>query len=137
LWIPKDELGVAEDEIVHTREAYNSIGISCDGASLSAQGKLILGGHPPDWRLKAITAGIMIIETTATILQETLERVTRNVVIADTAIIERSVTILSLSAMRSSAIRLSSVNNASECHEEPSITTILCQQRVNASKINH
>ncbi|KFZ24144.1 hypothetical protein V502_01375, partial [Pseudogymnoascus sp. VKM F-4520 (FW-2644)] len=51
LWIPKDELGVAEDEIVHTRETYNSIGISCDGASLNAQGKLILGGQPPDWRL--------------------------------------------------------------------------------------
>ncbi|KFZ23217.1 hypothetical protein V502_02302, partial [Pseudogymnoascus sp. VKM F-4520 (FW-2644)] len=53
LWIPKDELGVAEDEIVHTRETYNSIGISCDGASLNAQGKLILGGQPPDWRLRS------------------------------------------------------------------------------------
>jgi hypothetical protein len=52
LWIPKDELGVAEDEIVHTRKAHNSIGISCDGASLSAQGNLILWGQPPDWRLK-------------------------------------------------------------------------------------
>lgn len=52
LWIPKDKLGVAEDEIVHTRETYNSIGISCDGASLNAQGKLKLGGQPPDWRLK-------------------------------------------------------------------------------------
>ncbi|KFY90097.1 hypothetical protein V498_06181 [Pseudogymnoascus sp. VKM F-4517 (FW-2822)] len=47
LWIPKDKLGVAEDEIVHTRETYNSIGISCDGASLNAQGKLILGGNLP------------------------------------------------------------------------------------------
>ncbi|KFX96514.1 hypothetical protein O988_05262, partial [Pseudogymnoascus sp. VKM F-3808] len=52
LWIPKDELGVAEDEIIHTREAYGSMGISCDGASLDAQGKLILEGQPPDWRLK-------------------------------------------------------------------------------------
>ncbi|KFY91776.1 hypothetical protein V500_04475, partial [Pseudogymnoascus sp. VKM F-4518 (FW-2643)] len=52
LWIPKNELGVAEDEIVHTRKNYNSIGISCNGASLSAQGNLILGGQPPDWRLK-------------------------------------------------------------------------------------
>ncbi|KFY03348.1 hypothetical protein O988_01543 [Pseudogymnoascus sp. VKM F-3808] len=52
LWIPRDELGVAEDEIVHTRKTYNSIGISCDGASLNAQGKLILAGQPPGWRLK-------------------------------------------------------------------------------------
>ena len=52
LWIPKNELGVAEDEIIHTRETFNSIGISYDGASLSAQGRLILGGQPPDWRLK-------------------------------------------------------------------------------------
>jgi hypothetical protein len=52
LWIPRDELGVAEDEIVHTRKTYNSIGISCDGASLNAQGKLILGGQPPGWHLK-------------------------------------------------------------------------------------
>ncbi|KFX95673.1 hypothetical protein V490_03719 [Pseudogymnoascus sp. VKM F-3557] len=52
LWIPKDELGVAEDEIAHTRETYNSIEISSDGASLNAQGKLILGGQPPVWRLK-------------------------------------------------------------------------------------
>ncbi|KFZ12098.1 hypothetical protein V501_04383 [Pseudogymnoascus sp. VKM F-4519 (FW-2642)] len=53
LWIPKDELGVAEDEIVHTRETHNNIRISCDGASLSAQGNLILRGQPPDWRLKS------------------------------------------------------------------------------------
>ena len=52
LCIPKDELGVAEDEIIHTRETYNRIGISCDGASLGAQGRLILGGQPLDWRLK-------------------------------------------------------------------------------------
>ncbi|KFY79919.1 hypothetical protein V499_01177 [Pseudogymnoascus sp. VKM F-103] len=60
LWIPRDELGVAEDEIVYTRETYNSIGISCDGASLSAQGNLILGGQPPDWRLKGSEVGISI-----------------------------------------------------------------------------
>ncbi|KFY09938.1 hypothetical protein V491_07887 [Pseudogymnoascus sp. VKM F-3775] len=48
LWIPKDDLGVAEDEIVHTEETYDSIRISCDGASLSAQGNLILRGEPPN-----------------------------------------------------------------------------------------
>jgi hypothetical protein len=48
LWISKGEPGVAEDEIIYTRETYNSIGISCDGA----QGNLILWGHPPNWRLK-------------------------------------------------------------------------------------
>lgn len=41
-----------------------------------------------------IIAGIMIMETTATILHETSQRVIRNVGIADTAIIERCVTMV-------------------------------------------
>jgi hypothetical protein len=40
LWISRGELRDAED---------NSIGISCDGASLKAQGNLILWAQPPDW----------------------------------------------------------------------------------------
>jgi hypothetical protein len=50
LWIPKDELGIADDEIDHVRRTHNSILISNDGASVGQRGQLILGGPPPDSR---------------------------------------------------------------------------------------
>ncbi|KAH7309382.1 hypothetical protein BKA65DRAFT_485479 [Rhexocercosporidium sp. MPI-PUGE-AT-0058] len=46
LWIPKDELGVADDEISHIRKTYDSIWVSNEGASLDAQGKLRVWGDP-------------------------------------------------------------------------------------------
>jgi hypothetical protein len=47
IWIPKDELGVADDEINHIRKTYNSIWISNEGASLDAQGRLRVWGDLP------------------------------------------------------------------------------------------
>ncbi|KAH7370290.1 hypothetical protein BKA65DRAFT_589651 [Rhexocercosporidium sp. MPI-PUGE-AT-0058] len=47
IWIPKDELGVADDEISHIRKTYDSIWISNEGASLDAQGRLRVWGDLP------------------------------------------------------------------------------------------
>lgn len=47
LWIPKDELGVADDAICHVRKTYDSIWISNEGASLDVQGKLRVWGDLP------------------------------------------------------------------------------------------
>ena len=48
LWIPKDALGIAEDEIHHVKRAYDSIWISNEGASLDERGKLNLCGPLPE-----------------------------------------------------------------------------------------
>jgi len=48
LWIPKDELGIADDEIYHMRRNHDSILISNDGAFVNERGHLILAGPPPD-----------------------------------------------------------------------------------------
>lgn len=47
LWIPKDELGVADDEIYYTRKTYDSIWISNEGESLDELGKLKVWGELP------------------------------------------------------------------------------------------
>ena len=47
IWIPKDELGVADDEISHIKKTYDSIWISNEGASLDAQGRLRVWGDLP------------------------------------------------------------------------------------------
>ncbi|RDL31558.1 Uncharacterized protein BP5553_09767 [Venustampulla echinocandica] len=47
VWIPKDKLGVSDDEISHVRRAYESIWISNEGASLDERGKLKLWCPPP------------------------------------------------------------------------------------------
>ncbi|KAG4411201.1 hypothetical protein IFR04_015655 [Cadophora malorum] len=47
IWIPKDDLGVADDEIIHIRKTYDNIWISNEGASLDAQGRLRVWGDPP------------------------------------------------------------------------------------------
>jgi hypothetical protein len=47
LWIPKDELGVADDEVNHTMKTYNSIRISNEGASLDKRDKLNVWGELP------------------------------------------------------------------------------------------
>ncbi|KAH6675981.1 hypothetical protein B0J14DRAFT_692242 [Halenospora varia] len=48
VWIPKDDLGIADDEISHVRSTYNRMWISNEGASLDERGKLKSWGSPPD-----------------------------------------------------------------------------------------
>jgi hypothetical protein len=47
VWIPKDVLGIADDEILDVRRTHDSIWISNEGASLDERGKLIVWGPPP------------------------------------------------------------------------------------------
>lgn len=47
VWIPKDELGIADDEISHARRTYDDVWISNEGASLDKRGNLKLWGPPP------------------------------------------------------------------------------------------
>jgi hypothetical protein len=47
LWIPKDNLGIADDEINRIQRTKDSIGISSSGAFLE-RGKLILTSPPPE-----------------------------------------------------------------------------------------
>jgi hypothetical protein len=47
IWIPKDELGIAADEISHERGAYEST-LSCQGTGLDEYGKIRVWGPPPD-----------------------------------------------------------------------------------------
>jgi len=47
IWIPKDDLSVADNEIIYIRKTYDNIWISNEGASLDAQGKLRVWGDPP------------------------------------------------------------------------------------------
>jgi calcium permeable stress-gated cation channel len=50
LWIPDDELGIAKDEIRHTRlECGDEIEISCDGARLDSKGNIIWVQNPLDY----------------------------------------------------------------------------------------
>jgi hypothetical protein len=50
LWIPEDELGIAKDEIYHTREECGrEIQITCAGAVLNDKGKIIWSKNPPDY----------------------------------------------------------------------------------------
>jgi hypothetical protein len=46
IWIPKDELGIADDEISHVRRTYG-MWISNESASLDERGNLKLWGPPP------------------------------------------------------------------------------------------
>ena len=42
LWIPENELGIAQDEIYHTkREGGDEIQMSSEGATLNAKGKIL------------------------------------------------------------------------------------------------
>ena len=46
IWIPKDELGIADDEISHVRRTHG-MWISNESASLDERGNLKLWGPPP------------------------------------------------------------------------------------------
>ena len=50
LWVPEDELGIAEDEIRHTKlESGGEIEMSCKGAKLDNKGKIVWLQNPPDY----------------------------------------------------------------------------------------
>lgn len=50
LWIPEDELGIARDEIHHTKlESGDEIQITCVGAKLDENGKILWSKNPPDY----------------------------------------------------------------------------------------
>ncbi|KAK9479769.1 hypothetical protein V1514DRAFT_366518 [Lipomyces japonicus] len=53
IWIPHDDLGLADDEIRITRERYPNIQITSEGASLNSRGKVIFVGRPPDFDEKS------------------------------------------------------------------------------------
>ncbi|KAI6247901.1 hypothetical protein HI914_04315 [Erysiphe necator] len=50
IWIPRDDIGVSDDEIRRTREfAGNSIWISNVGAALDGKARVVYGRNPPDF----------------------------------------------------------------------------------------
>jgi calcium permeable stress-gated cation channel len=50
LWIPEDELGIAEDEIRRTKlESGGEIEMTCKGAKLDNRGKTVWLQNPPDY----------------------------------------------------------------------------------------
>lgn len=50
LWLPEDELGIARDEIHHTKlECGEEIQITCEGATLDSKGNIIWQQNPPDY----------------------------------------------------------------------------------------
>ncbi|EHL01754.1 hypothetical protein M7I_2393 [Glarea lozoyensis 74030] len=50
VWIPRDDLGVSDDEIRRTRElAGKNVWISNVGASLDSKCRVVYGRNPPDW----------------------------------------------------------------------------------------
>jgi hypothetical protein len=50
LWVPEDELGIAKDEIQHTKaECGDEIQMTCAGAVLDSKGKIIWSKNPPDY----------------------------------------------------------------------------------------
>ena len=50
VWIPRDDLGVSDDEIKRTREfAGKNIWISNVGASLDGKVRVVYGRNPPDF----------------------------------------------------------------------------------------
>ena len=50
VWVPEDELGIARDEIRHTKaECGDEIEITCAGAVLDGKGKIVWSKNPPDY----------------------------------------------------------------------------------------
>lgn len=47
IWIPKDDLGIADDEIYHMQKAHSNLLISNKNASIDERGKFISWGPPP------------------------------------------------------------------------------------------
>ncbi|KAI1083491.1 DUF221-domain-containing protein [Whalleya microplaca] len=49
VWIPRDDLGVSDDEIRRTREFSEHIWISNEGTALDSKGRVVYGRAPPDF----------------------------------------------------------------------------------------
>jgi len=50
VWIPRDDIGVSDDEVRRTREfAYANIWISNIGAALDGKYRVVYGRNPPDF----------------------------------------------------------------------------------------
>lgn len=49
VWIPKDDLGISEDEIRRTQEFSKNIWISNEGTALDSKLRVVCGKNPPDF----------------------------------------------------------------------------------------
>ncbi|OAA68874.1 DUF221 domain protein [Cordyceps fumosorosea ARSEF 2679] len=49
VWIPRDDLGISEDEIRRTRAFSENIWISNEGTALDSKLRVVYGRHPPDF----------------------------------------------------------------------------------------
>ncbi|KAH7108911.1 hypothetical protein EDB81DRAFT_673191 [Dactylonectria macrodidyma] len=49
VWIPRDDLGISEDEIMRTRAYSWNISICNRGTALDSKGRVVYGGNPPDF----------------------------------------------------------------------------------------
>ncbi|PFH59476.1 hypothetical protein XA68_12285 [Ophiocordyceps unilateralis] len=49
VWIPRDDLGVSDDEIQRTREYSENIWISNEGTALDSKVRVVYGKNPPDF----------------------------------------------------------------------------------------
>ncbi|KAI0967599.1 hypothetical protein F4678DRAFT_237915 [Xylaria arbuscula] len=49
LWIPRDDLGISDDEIKRTRELSEHIWISNEGTALDSKARVVYGRAPPDF----------------------------------------------------------------------------------------
>ncbi|KAI0548543.1 DUF221-domain-containing protein [Xylaria curta] len=49
LWIPRDDLGISDDEIRRTRELSEHIWISNEGTALDSKARVVYGRAPPDF----------------------------------------------------------------------------------------
>lgn len=48
VWVPRDSIGIAENEGYHSRKQNKRLILSCDGAFLNRHGKIVLRGGPPE-----------------------------------------------------------------------------------------
>jgi hypothetical protein len=49
VWIPRDDIGVSDDEIIRTREFSDHIWISNEGTALDSKVRVVYGRNPPDF----------------------------------------------------------------------------------------
>lgn len=49
VWIPRDDIGVSDDEILRTRQFSNYIWISNEGTALDSKARVLYGKNPPDF----------------------------------------------------------------------------------------
>ena len=48
VWIPKDVIGISDDELYHTRKSYAGISISNERTSMKSNGRVVVRGNPPN-----------------------------------------------------------------------------------------